>query len=124
MAKHMVTCVICGKRFDANRGGYYNGDSRRYTCKKCGRTQALTPAQRAQRKEKRLKVLSWVGSVFLILSGMAYFPKAAFFPFFAAGALIAPIEPWQELLSTHKISGWIKTGIVIALIVLAFVLIP
>lgn len=36
-SKHMVTCVECGRRFDANWGGYYNRHTRRYTCKKCGR---------------------------------------------------------------------------------------
>lgn len=37
MQKHMVTCVQCGRQFDANRGGYYNRSSRRYTCKSCAR---------------------------------------------------------------------------------------
>ena len=36
-SKHMVTCRECGKRFDANWGGYYDRASRRYTCKKCGK---------------------------------------------------------------------------------------
>lgn len=36
MAKHIVTCVECGKQFDANKGGYYDKASRRYTCKSCG----------------------------------------------------------------------------------------
>lgn len=37
MQKHIVTCVECGRQFDANRGGYYDKKSRRYTCKECGR---------------------------------------------------------------------------------------
>lgn len=37
MSKHMVVCQFCGKQFDANRGGYYNSKSRRYTCKSCGK---------------------------------------------------------------------------------------
>lgn len=36
-AKHLVVCVQCGRQFDANRGGYYNSQTRRYTCKSCGR---------------------------------------------------------------------------------------
>lgn len=40
--KHMVICVQCGKRFDVNNGGYYNQQSRRYTCKKCGKAQIAT----------------------------------------------------------------------------------
>ena len=37
MAKHMVTCMNCGKRFDANRGGYYFKTKQRYMCPKCGK---------------------------------------------------------------------------------------
>lgn len=37
MAKHLVTCVECGRQFDANKGGYYNKTTRRYTCKSCGK---------------------------------------------------------------------------------------
>ena len=37
MAKHMVTCMGCGKRFDANRGGYYLKSKQRYLCPKCGK---------------------------------------------------------------------------------------
>ena len=35
--KHIVVCAECGKQFDANRGGYYNKQTRRYTCKSCGK---------------------------------------------------------------------------------------
>lgn len=35
MARHMVICEQCGRRFDANTGSYYNSASRRYTCKSC-----------------------------------------------------------------------------------------
>lgn len=34
--KHIVTCVQCGRRFDASWGGYYNSSTRRYTCRRCG----------------------------------------------------------------------------------------
>lgn len=37
MAKHMVICMSCGKRFDASRGGYYFKSQRRYMCPKCGK---------------------------------------------------------------------------------------
>lgn len=47
MAKHMVTCVQCGRQFDANRGGYYNRSSRRYTCKSCGRKMQADRNERA-----------------------------------------------------------------------------
>lgn len=35
MKKHIVTCVKCGRRFDANEGGAYYPESRRYVCKRC-----------------------------------------------------------------------------------------
>ena len=35
--KRFVVCQNCGRQFDANKGGYYNNQTRRYTCKKCGR---------------------------------------------------------------------------------------
>lgn len=35
MKKHIVTCVKCGRQFDANEGGAYYPESRRYVCKNC-----------------------------------------------------------------------------------------
>lgn len=35
--KHYVTCLNCGRTFDASKGGYYNASKRRYLCPKCGR---------------------------------------------------------------------------------------
>ncbi len=43
-AKHLVVCVQCGRQFDANRGGYYNSSTRRYTCKDCGRRMTSQPS--------------------------------------------------------------------------------
>ena len=37
MSKHMVVCKVCGRRFDASSGGFYDAASRRYICKKCGK---------------------------------------------------------------------------------------
>ena len=37
MSKHMVVCKVCGRRFDASNGGFYDAASRRYICKKCGK---------------------------------------------------------------------------------------
>lgn len=36
--KHMVTCLRCGVKFDANQGGYYIPASRRYICPACAKT--------------------------------------------------------------------------------------
>lgn len=35
--KHYVTCLNCGRTFDASRGGYYIASKRRYLCPKCGK---------------------------------------------------------------------------------------
>ena len=35
MKKHIVTCVKCGRQFDANEGGAYYPESRRYVCNHC-----------------------------------------------------------------------------------------
>ena len=35
--KHIVTCRACGNQFDTFRGGYYNSNTRLYTCRRCGR---------------------------------------------------------------------------------------
>ena len=54
MAKHMVTCMSCGKRFDASRGGYYFKSKQRYMCKKCGRehNREIKEEQADVREEK------------------------------------------------------------------------
>ncbi len=55
MAKHMVTCVHCGRRFDANMGAYYNSATRRYSCKACGKkvNQAYKRSQRTAAADQR-----------------------------------------------------------------------
>lgn len=50
MAKHMVICEQCGRRFDANTGSYYNSASRRYTCKSCA-TKIQNQQRAIQRQE-------------------------------------------------------------------------
>lgn len=42
--QHLVVCVMCGRQFDANRGGYYNSRTHRYTCKTCGVGPVAQPA--------------------------------------------------------------------------------
>ena len=52
--KHMVICRECGKQFDANVGGYYDKNDRRYVCKKCGTT--LQKEYRKEVKERQAAV--------------------------------------------------------------------
>ena len=46
MKKHIVTCVKCGRQFDANEGGAYYPESRRYVCKRCVEKQKAEQADR------------------------------------------------------------------------------
>lgn len=46
MKKHIVTCVKCGRQFDANEGGAYYPESRRYVCKHCVDKQKAEQAER------------------------------------------------------------------------------
>ena len=66
--KHMVICVECGKRFDANLGGYYNQKSRRYTCKKCknrikNENRNKMSAYQATEREKRTGMKQSLGAM-------------------------------------------------------------
>ena len=68
--KHMVICVKCGKHFDANKGGYYNQHSRRYTCKTCGKAQIAAEKKinsdfKAKRNLERTGMKQSYGSMIL-----------------------------------------------------------
>ena len=47
MSKHMVTCMECGRQFDANKGGYYYKDQRRYKCKRCEKNSRANARERS-----------------------------------------------------------------------------
>lgn len=55
MKKHIVTCVKCGRQFDANEGGAYYPESRRYVCKRCVDKQKSEQSERekARKAEER-----------------------------------------------------------------------
>ena len=55
MKKHIVTCVKCGRQFDANGGGAYYPESRRYVCKRCVDKQKSEQSDRekARKAEER-----------------------------------------------------------------------
>lgn len=65
-SKHLVVCQSCGRQFDANRGGYYNRATRRYTCKACG-NQART----GMKQSKAAMIAKIVFGVLFILVGIA-----------------------------------------------------
>lgn len=55
MRKHIVKCVRCGAEFDANKGGHYLPESRRYVCKHCVDKQKSVQKERekARKAEER-----------------------------------------------------------------------
>ena len=57
MKKHIVTCVKCGRQFDANEGGAYYPESRRYVCKRSGiRLARRRSARQRQTSASALRV--------------------------------------------------------------------
>lgn len=51
MEKHIVTCVKCGRKFDANEGGVFYPESRRYACKKCVNKQKAAQSEREKARK-------------------------------------------------------------------------
>lgn len=51
MSKHIVTCVKCGRQFDANEGGVYYPESHRYACKNCVDKQKEKQAEEARARK-------------------------------------------------------------------------
>lgn len=94
-SKHMVVCQNCGKQFDANRGGYYNRNTRRYTCKACG-----NKARTGMKQSKGAMIAKiFFGLMFIIVG-------------------IAPPEPNEFTVSTFLI------GLVIGCALIAWGIVP
>lgn len=70
MAKHLVSCVACGKQFDANLGGRYDPQSRRYTCPECAGAQKDAAVAALAKKLKRQMILKIVFGILFIISGL------------------------------------------------------
>lgn len=73
MKEHIVTCVSCGKRFDANFGAHYIKKSRRYQCMECYRKEHPKTEQK-QEKQKNPKtaiVVKVVIGAFFLLGAFA-----------------------------------------------------
>ena len=69
--KHTVICRECGRQFDANKGGYYDKLSGRYTCKSCGRKIKgdLNERSTGMRQSKGAMIAKIaIGVIFLIVS--------------------------------------------------------
>lgn len=76
--KHIVTCVECGKRFDANKGAYYDRDSRRYTCRDCIKRerkaiQATAKRRAADQRERQTGMRQSIGSMIAKIAAGALF---------------------------------------------------
>jgi len=70
-AKHLVVCQNCGRQFDANKGGYYNNQTRRYTCKKCGKQITGDARERASGMRQSMGAMIAklaIGALFVIVA--------------------------------------------------------
>ena len=78
--KHIVTCLDCGKQFDANRGGYYIQDKGRYLCKSCGKARKKVTKQQHKQFKKS--------------AGSVSIPKIAIGLLFVAAGFSSPDSGW------------------------------
>ena len=104
MAKHMVTCLSCGKRFDANRGGYYLKSRQRYLCPKCGKEHNReVKEERADVREAQTGMRQSTGAMIAKIAVGALFFFVAF---------------------TMDSAGSVIVGLVIGLALIAWGLLP
>ena len=104
MAKHMVTCLSCGKRFDANRGGYYLKSRQRYLCPKCGKEHNReVKEERADVREAQTGMRQSMGAMIAKIAVGALFFFVAF---------------------TMDSAGSVIVGLVIGLALIAWGLLP
>ena len=71
MPAHYVVCVQCGRQFDASKGGYYNRQTKRYTCPKCGKQlKAATREKKTGMRQSTGAMIAKiaVGTLFVITS--------------------------------------------------------
>lgn len=101
MAKHLVACVACGRQFDANEGGRYDPNSRRYRCPDCVQREYDAAVSALSKKLKRRFVLKIVFGVIFLLSGIVNIstaPGAAVLTFVVGVALLAwAIIPYKRV---------------------------
>lgn len=70
MSKHIVSCVACGRQFDANEGGKYDAAVRRYTCPDCAGRQYDAAVSALAKRLKRRFILKIVFGILFIISGL------------------------------------------------------
>ena len=121
-SKHMVTCRECGKRFDANYGGYYDRKSRRYTCKKCGNSirkayRNEIHAQQTAEREERIgmrqsfgaMIAKIAGGIIFILTGFSSPESGWTFGYFLTALVIGAaliawgLLPYLKAKKTHTV---------------------
>ena len=100
-SKHMVICEECGRRFNANYGGYYNRKTRRYTCPQCGKAERAD-ARQALTGMRQSKVAMALKIIFGVL--------------FVAAGFSSPSEGWSF--------GYFLTALAIGGALLAWGLVP
>ena len=73
----MVVCRECGRQFDANKGGYYDKISGRYTCKSCGRKIKgdLNERSTGMRQSKGAMIAKIAFGAIFVISAFAAFAE-------------------------------------------------
>ena len=93
MAKHEVACVACGRMFDAEQGGKYNPNTKRYTCPECAARQYDAAVAEMAKKIRRQTIIKLLIAAFLLYCGFSYIGKESagvvIITFIAATGLIA-----------------------------------
>lgn len=92
--QHIVTCVRCGRRFDANLGYTYDRKSRRYTCPRCSNSSKKTSGSASKVTDKEVKI---GGIVLKAVVGLIFF----------IAAFSSPADGWTI--------GYFLTAMVLAL---------
>lgn len=108
MAKHMVTCVECGRRFDADFGAYYDKYSRRYTCRRCYKKEQAAMKERAVNNRRQQTGMRQ--------STGAMIAKIAFGALFVFAGFSSPEGGWSV--------GYFLTSLVIGGALIAWGLLP
>lgn len=113
MAKHLVACVRCGRQFDANDGGSYDQQSRRYTCPDCAAQQYDDAVKNLAKKLKRRFIAKIAFGVLSVLSGFnaigSYDAETVVLCFVIGAALLAwaliPYFKGKKMLSEDGKNG-------------------
>ena len=94
MAKHEVACVACGRMFDAEQGGKYNPNTKRYTCPECAARQYDAAVAEMAKKIRRRTIIKLLIAAFLLYCGFSYIGKESASTVVTAFVIAAALIAW------------------------------